>query len=109
MACLNGCRWSYGSRLVEEVAFRGLLQGQLLKTTWGAYRLLTITIANAVTSVAFTALHFLHHPPIWALGVVAPSLALGWLRERHRDTWSPMAAHGVFNLEFFVAAAVAAP
>lgn len=90
--------------VLEELAFRGLLQGQLLKALWARRRLLTVSTANLMTSLAFTGLHFLHHPPLWALGVFAPSLVFGWLRERHRNIWSPMVMHGLFNAEFFLTA-----
>lgn len=92
---------------VEELAFRGLLQGQLLKALWGRRRLLNMTAANIVTSLTFTGLHFLDHPPILAISVFAPSLVFGWLRERHRNIWSPMVMHGLFNAEYFAVSLMA--
>lgn len=89
---------------VEEIAFRGLLQGQLRKRRWARSRRTGISPANFLTSLAFTAMHFIHHPPLWATAVFAPSLLFGWLRERHRNTWSPIAMHVLFNLEFLCAA-----
>lgn len=92
--------------VLEEVTFRGILQGELLRTGWGRTRALGLSAANVVCSVAFVALHFLHHPPLWALSVLAPSLVLGWLRERHASLASPMAMHSLFNLTFFIAASL---
>jgi len=89
---------------VEEIAFRGLLQGRLLRTRWARTGLMGISAANAVTSVAFTAIHFVHHSPLWAASVFPPSLVFGWLRERHRNTWAPMTMHMLYNLAFFTAA-----
>lgn len=96
-----------GQPCLEEFAFRGLLQGWLLTTRWGRGRSGGVSVANLATSAAFVGAHFLHHPPLWALSVLAPSLALGWLRERHGNLWAPMAMHALFNLEFFGAAALA--
>lgn len=92
---------------LEEATFRGLLQGELLRRRSTAARWLGISAANLIVSVLFVALHFLHHPPLWALSVFAPSLLFGWFRERHRGVGAPMGLHILFNLEFFVAAALA--
>ncbi len=91
--------------LVEELLFRGVVQGALLRTIAGARRCARLSVANCATSIAFGALHFVHHPPLWALATVAPSLALGWLRDRHGSTWSAALTHAIFNAEFFVSAA----
>lgn len=93
---------------LEEVTFRGILQGEFLQTRWGRSRVLGITGANVGCSILFVALHFLHHPADWALSVFAPSLVLGWLRERHSGAASPIAMHIVFNLTFFMAASIGA-
>lgn len=91
--------------LVEELLFRGVVQGALLRTIAGARRCAQLSVANGVSSLAFVALHFVHHPPLWALATLAPSLALGWLRERHGSTWSAALTHAIFNAEFFASAA----
>lgn len=92
--------------VLEEAVFRGILQGELLQSSWGRSRVLGLSAANIVCSLAFAALHFLHHPPLWALGVLAPSLILGGLRERHGTLASPIAMHVLFNLAFFAAASL---
>ncbi len=91
--------------LVEETLFRGLLQGQLLRTRFGSRLVGGISAANLSASAAFVAAHFVHHTPQWALATLPPSLALGWLRERRDSTWAPIAVHAAFNLEFFATAA----
>lgn len=93
--------------ILEEVIFRGIVQGELLRTRWGSRCRFGLSTANVVCSVAFTALHFLHHPPLWAAGVFVPSLLFGWLRERHHGVGAPLGLHMLFNLEFFAAAALA--
>lgn len=92
--------------VLEEVVFRGILQAELLRTRWGGGRMGHVTVANAVCSVAFTGLHFIHHPPLWAASVLVPSLIFGGLRERHGTVAAPMAMHVLYNLEFFSAASL---
>jgi uncharacterized protein len=95
--------------LIEELLFRGLLQGALLRTRVGARGRGHLTVANLASSLAFVAVHFVHHPPLWAVATLVPSLALGWIRERHRSTWSAVVTHVLFNAEFYgVAAALSA-
>jgi len=94
--------------LIEELLFRGLIQGQLLHATWGPRAAYGISVANLLTSLLFVAAHWLHHAPLWALAVLPPSLIFGWLRERHQNTWSPFVTHAAYNLAFFVGAALAA-
>jgi membrane protease YdiL (CAAX protease family) len=93
---------------LEELLFRGLLQGVLLEKTWGNKILVHISIANLVTSTLFVAMHFVHHSPLWAMAVFPPSLIFGWFRERHANVWSPLILHGMFNLAFFASAGFAA-
>ncbi len=90
--------------VLEEGVFRGLIQGELLRRRAAAARWLGISAANLITSVFFVALHFFHHPPLWALSVFVPSLLFGWFRERHRGVGAPMGLHILFNLGFFMAA-----
>lgn len=92
----------------DEPVFRGLLQGQLIRLRWGGRGWKGLSGANLATSVLFTAAHFLYHPPLWVAAVLFPSLLFGWLRERHQNTWSPIITHVLYNLEFFVSAALAA-
>ena len=92
--------------VLEEFAFRGLLQGELLRARWGRWRLGPLSAANGSASLAFAALHFGHHPPFWAASVFLPSLVFGWLRERHRGVAAPIGMHVLYNLEFFLAASL---
>ena len=92
--------------LVEETMFRGLVQGTLLRTGFGRRRAAGVSVANALASAAFVGIHFVHHTPSWALATAPASLALGWLREHRRSTWTAILLHGVFNAEFFATAAI---
>ena len=88
--------------LIEELIFRGVLQGELLRHIWGQRKWLRISAANAATSSAFMALHFLSHPPLWALSVIVPSLLFGHFRERHNSLYPPLALHIYYNTGYFL-------
>ena len=94
--------------VLEELAFRGLLQGLLREQPWGLRAWAGVSAANLGASAAFTAMHFLYHPPLWAAAVAVPSLVFGWLRDRHQSVWTPVIAHVAFNGGFFLGALLAA-
>jgi membrane protease YdiL (CAAX protease family) len=103
--------WAWASLVVvqpllEELVLRGVLQGQLLRLTrarrWGP-----VSVANALTSAVFVALHLPAQPLAWALAVAAPSLVFGHLRERFASVWPAVALHALYNLGFGAAAALA--
>lgn len=89
---------------VEELLFRGFLQGVLLRTHAGARDLAGISVANLATTVAFVMMHLVNHPPAWAFGVLFPSLLFGFYRDQSGSTWPPMALHVVLNGAFFAPA-----
>lgn len=94
--------------LLEELAFRGLLQGQVLRLTtrrlqlsqWSA----SVSLANVLVTVAFVLLHLRSQPLAWALSVAAPSLVLGHLRERFCSIWPSVGLHAYYNLGFALTA-----
>lgn len=88
---------------IEELVFRGVLQGQLLRLT-EARRLGPLTLANLVVTTGFVATHLLVQPPGWALAVAVPSLVFGHLRERYDSVWPAVAMHALYNAGFGVAA-----
>jgi len=89
--------------LLEELLFRGLLQGQLLRL--GATRRIgPASLANWVTTAAFVAGHLFAQPPAWALAVAVPSLVFGHLRERLASVWPAVLLHAVYNAGFGAAA-----
>jgi uncharacterized protein len=87
--------------LIEELIFRGVVQGELLRRIWGQRKWLGVGAANAATSIAFTALHFLFHPPLWAASVLVPSLLFGHFRERHNSLYPPLCLHIYYNTGYF--------
>lgn len=92
---------------LEELFFRGLLQGQLLRLRFrrppGP-----VSAANLLVSVAFAAFHLPGQGPAWAIAVAVPSLVFGHLRERFESVWPAVAMHALYNAGFGVAALLAA-
>lgn len=89
--------------LLEELVFRGLLQGQalaLLSKDGRPRRLGPVTLANVLVTVAFVLLHLRAQPLAWALTVAAPSLVFGHLRERFGSVWPAVLVHAVYNAGF---------
>lgn len=89
--------------LAEELAFRGVLQGQLMRR-WPGRRAGPLSWANGVTTLAFALAHLWSQTPAWAAAAVLPSLVFGHLRERHRSVWPAVAVHAVYNAGFGLAA-----
>jgi membrane protease YdiL (CAAX protease family) len=92
--------------LIEELLFRGVLQGELLKRASMTKRLLGLTAANVITSLAFVAIHFVNHPYGWAIAVFAPSLVFGWGRERFDSIYGALLLHCAYNASLFGGALV---
>lgn len=76
-----------------------------MQFAWGRRSWLAISGANLITSVIFMLFHFAHHPPLWALSILAPSLLFGYFRERHESVYPPFALHSVYNLGYLLAIA----
>ncbi len=91
--------------LVEELLFRGVIQGFYLEYEWGRKSWMKISLANLVTSIMFMAMHFINHPPLWAIGVIFPSLVFGYFRERCDSVFPPIALHVLYNFGYFIAVA----
>jgi CAAX protease family protein len=88
--------------VVEELLFRGLLQGKLAAWTWGPRQVGGFTLANVLASLLFMALHFFSHPPLWAAGVLLPSLLYGYFRDRHDSVVPAIALHIFYNAGYFL-------
>ncbi len=89
--------------LVEEVLFRGVIQGELLRRPFFARSFSGISAANVVTSALFVLLHLMNQPLGWAVAVALPSLALGYFRERYQGVGLPILLHVLFNGTFLAA------
>lgn len=83
--------------LVEELLFRGAIQGQLRKHAWARLSLCKLSIANIATSVLFVIAHLAEHAPAWAAAVMVPSLVFGYFRDRYRHLLPSLLLHSVYN------------
>jgi len=91
---------------IEEIVFRGMLQGHLRNYPWGLHKLGLFSTTNTLTSMVFTGLHFFTHPPLIAFFVFIPSLIFGYFRDRnHHDSTQGLAApvilHCWYNAGYF--------
>jgi len=86
--------------VLEEIVFRGSIQGALLTRPALARSIAGISLACVITSVLFAAAHLLRQPPLWAALVFVPSLVFGWARERHDSLISPTVLHMSYNAGF---------
>lgn len=86
--------------VIEELVFRGLLQGWLrerMRWQWHGF-----TAANVLTSIAFVAAHLVYQPLAWALAVFIPSLVFGYFRDRHDSVLPSVILHVWYNAGFFL-------
>lgn len=86
--------------VMEEIIFRGLLQ-DLAHQYLRHWRLGPLSHANVLTSLLFTGLHFLYHPPAWAAAVLLPSLIFGFFKDRYRGLAAPILLHVFYNAGYF--------
>lgn len=82
---------------IEEVLFRGIVQGQIRKQDWGKRAWLGISSANAVTSILFVIIHMINHNPLFALTVLAPSLVFGYFRDYCNSIYPSIIIHSSYN------------
>jgi hypothetical protein len=83
--------------LIEELLFRGLVQGQLADSHWARMEMAGLSMANVITSLLFVVAHFIHHTPLWAGAVFVPSLIFGYFRDRHRQIYPSFILHAAYN------------
>jgi uncharacterized protein len=87
--------------VLEELVFRGWLQGWMLEQRWGTRRTAGLSSANVLTSALFCAAHFFYHAPLWAASVFIPSLVFGYFRERHGSVLPAILLHVAYNAGYF--------
>ncbi len=86
--------------VLEEIAFRGALQGALWKTRLAGIAWGPISAPNLLTSVVFMAAHFFWQAPYVALSVIVPSLIFGYFRDRYRHILPAVLLHVFYNTGF---------
>lgn len=87
--------------IVEELFFRGLVQGQLRRGEWGRQSFTGISTANLLTSVLFALAHLAGHAFAWSLLVFIPSLLFGLVRDRFESVYPAIVLHIFFNVGYF--------
>jgi uncharacterized protein len=88
--------------VLEEVIFRGGIQGGLLRNEIFKISLLGLSRANWLTSLLFAVAHLWQHPLVLVPGYFAVSLVLGYFRERYNGILVPVALHAWFNLVLLI-------
>ncbi len=86
--------------VLEEIAFRGLIQETFYAKSWGKKMLGPLSHANLITSALFVLAHFFYHPPIWAISVLAPSLVFGFFRDKYGSVVPSILLHVFYNLGY---------
>ena len=83
--------------VVEELAFRGVIQEYIASKTERYPAFFKLSAANVLTSVLFVAMHFVHHTPLWALLVFVPSLVFGYFKEQYGHMGASIFLHMFYN------------
>jgi len=88
--------------LLEELLFRGIVQGQLLQTTWGRKTWIGLSMSNLLVSLLFMSAHLVSHSISWSLLVLIPSLCFGFVRDRFGSVYPSIALHAFYNAGYFL-------
>jgi uncharacterized protein len=84
--------------IIEEVLFRGFLQGWLLQKNRFKQNIFGVSRANWLTSFSFAVAHLWQHVYLLVPGYLVVSLLLGHFRERYHGILVPVLLHGYYNL-----------
>ena len=84
--------------VVEELAFRGVIQEFIASKTKQYPSFFYLSVANIVTSLLFVAMHFVHHTPLWAMLVFIPSLVFGYFKEQYGHIGASIFLHMFYNV-----------
>ncbi|AOY90322.1 abortive infection protein [Marinobacter salinus] len=83
--------------IVEELAFRGVVQGWLSGTESGRRRLAGLSLANIIAACLFTGWHLLYRTDVMAWLVFVPALVFGYFRDRHGSLLPCVILHAAYN------------
>ena len=83
--------------VIEELAFRGVIQEYISSKTKQYPSLFYFSVANILTSLLFVAMHFVHHTPLWAMLVFIPSLIFGYFKEQFGHIGASIFLHMFYN------------
>ena len=83
--------------IIEELAFRGVIQEVIATKTKQYPAYFYISVANILTSVLFVLMHFVHHTPLWAMLVFIPSLIFGYFKDQYKNILPSIFLHMFYN------------
>ena len=86
--------------VVEEILFRGIIQGFLYERPWGGTKFSGFSTANWLTSLCFVAAHFWYHADLWSISVLFPSLVFGFFRDKYTNIYPSILLHVFYNAGF---------
>ncbi len=86
--------------VLEEIVFRGALQGWLRKQEWTLHDWRGFTLANVITSTAFAISHLFRNTVGMSIAVFAPGMVFGFFRDRYNHLHTPIALHIFYNAGF---------
>jgi len=92
--------------MLEELLFRGVIQGQAAQKQWGVVVCCGVSGANLFATILFALSHLFHHAPIWAIAVLVPSLVFGYFRDRYQSVWPGLVLHIFYNAGYFLIGAM---
>ncbi|WP_455212853.1 JDVT-CTERM system glutamic-type intramembrane protease MrtJ [Kaarinaea lacus] len=88
--------------VLEEVLFRGVIQGSLIRKQFAQQKIMRLTVANWITSILFALAHLWYQPAIWAIVIIIPSLVYGFFRDRYSNIYPCIILHAFYNTGFTV-------
>ncbi len=88
--------------LVEELLFRGIIQGHVLQSIGRQKTWIGLSIPNVLTSLLFALAHLASHSLSWSLLVFVPSLCFGFVRDRFESVYPSIALHAFYNTGYFL-------
>ena len=87
--------------LIEELAFRGYLQGRLAASAVQRFCIYGISGQNLITTAVFSSFHLLSHSILWSLAVIIPSLIFGFFRDKYQSVIPAVMLHAYYNGMYF--------
>ena len=83
--------------IIEELAFRGVVQGWLSTTKVGQRRFAGLSCSNLIAALLFTAWHLVYRTDLMAWLVFIPALVFGYFRDRHGSLVPCVILHAAYN------------
>jgi membrane protease YdiL (CAAX protease family) len=88
--------------LLEELAFRGILQDYFRHWETGRLNIFGLSVANIACSILFAASHIFYHSLAWSLLVILPSLIFGYCKDRYASVVPCVLLHCFYNSGYYL-------